>query len=70
MTEAYTLEQVLARLKLAPRSFYTLKKAGRLPMLEELKPRVGRRARYRADLIERWVSGQWEQPRAFFKRGR
>jgi hypothetical protein len=67
MTEArcYTVPEILTKLQMARRTFSTLKRAGKLPFLEELHPRLGRRARYRADLVDRYLSGAWGQPRAF-----
>jgi hypothetical protein len=61
----YTVPEVLAKLQMAHRTFMRLKSAGALPFLEELKPRLGRRARYRADLVDRYLSGEWGQPTAF-----
>jgi hypothetical protein len=63
----YTVAQLLGveLLNMPRRTFFTLKKAGRLPFLDELKPRLGRRIRYRADLVDRWLAGQWGQPRSF-----
>jgi excisionase family DNA binding protein len=61
----YTVADVLERLNLSRRTFYKLLAAGRLPFLEELRPRLGRRPRYRADLVDRYVAGQWGQPRSF-----
>lgn len=63
----YTVAQLLGvdLLNMPRRTFFTLKKAGRLPFLEELKPRIGRRLRYRADLVDRYLAGQWGQPRSF-----
>lgn len=61
----YTVAQVLERLQLPRRTFFTLKKAGQLPFLEELEPRIGRCIRYRADLIDRYLAGQWGHPRSF-----
>jgi hypothetical protein len=58
---------VLAKLQLSKTTFTTLKRAGKLPMLEELRPRLGRRVRYRADLIDRYLRGEW-QPVAAFRR--
>ena len=52
-------------LNMRRRTFYTLKAAGALPFLQELKPRLGRRIRYRADLVDRGLAGQWGQPRSF-----
>lgn len=63
----YTVAQLLSveLLNMPRRTFFTLKKAGQLPFLEELKPRIGRCARYRADLVDRYLDGQWGQPRSF-----
>lgn len=55
----YTVAQLLELLQLPRRSFFTLKKAGKIPCLEELKPRIGRRMRFRADLVDRWLENQW-----------
>jgi hypothetical protein len=63
----YTVAQLLGvdLLNMPRRTFFTLKRAGKLPFLEELKPRLGRRIRYRADLVDRWLAGQWGQSRHF-----
>jgi Helix-turn-helix domain len=61
----YTVPEVLAKLQMPKRTFTALKAAGKLPFLEELRPRLGRRVRYRADLIDRYLRGEWGQPRAF-----
>jgi hypothetical protein len=61
----YNVAQLLDLLQIPRRSFFTLKKAGRLPFLEELQPRLGRRARYRADLVDRYLAGEWGQSRHF-----
>lgn len=60
----YTVAQLLDILTLPRRTFFTLKKAGRLPFLEELRPRIGRRIRYRADLVDRYLSGEWRPLRS------
>jgi excisionase family DNA binding protein len=60
-----TTKQVCEALNLSASTFFDLKRAGKLPMVEELKPRLGRLVRYRADLIERYLAGQWGQPRSF-----
>lgn len=57
----YTVAQVCDTLKMSVRTFHRLKRAGRLPFLEELLPRAGRRALYRADLFDRYLAGQWGQ---------
>ena len=61
----YTTAQLLDLLQLPRRSFFSLKKAGKIPCLEELKPRIGRRARFRADLVDRYLENQWQRPLAF-----
>jgi hypothetical protein len=61
----YLLPQVLDKLQMPRATFFTLKRAGKLPCAQEIEPRLGRCARYRADLIDRWVAGQWGQPRSF-----
>ncbi len=61
----YTVPQVLALLQLKISSFTHLKKTGQLPFLEELQPRIGKRVRYRADLVDRYLAGQWGQSRTF-----
>ena len=63
----YTVAQLLGveLLNMPRRTFFTLKKAGKLPFLDELKPRLGRRMRYRAEPVDRWLAGQWGQPRSF-----
>jgi hypothetical protein len=66
----YTLADVLERLQLPRRTFFTLRRAGKLPFLEELTPRLGRRPRFRADLVDRYLAGQWGGPRAFTRHKR
>lgn len=61
----YTRREALARLKMAPSTFTRLKGLGKLPCVVELLPRLGHCARYRADLIDRWLAGQWRTPRSF-----
>jgi len=59
--KCYTVAQLLSAdlLNMPRRTFFTLKARGDLPFLEELKPRIGRRARFRADLVDRWLANQW-----------
>jgi hypothetical protein len=56
---------VREKLQLPRRTFFKLKKAGQLPMLEELRPRIGRTTRYRADLIDRYLEGRFQVVRSF-----
>jgi hypothetical protein len=65
----YTIAELLKpeMLDIPRRTFFELKANGKLPFLEELRPRLGRRVRYRADLVDRWLAGQWGRPRAFGK---
>lgn len=62
----YTIPQILEKLQMAKSTFNTLRRAGKLPFLEELKPRLGRMPRYRADLVDRYLAGEWGQARPFF----
>jgi hypothetical protein len=59
----YTAREIQQRHKMSRTTFNDLKRAGKLPFLEELKPRLGGVIRYRADLVERYLAGQWGQPR-------
>lgn len=61
----YSVAQLLEKLDMARRTFFRLKHAHELPFLEELKPRLGRRLRFRADLVDRYIEGRWQQPRTF-----
>lgn len=60
----YTVKQLLEKLQLSRTSFFRLRRAGQLPFLEELRPRLGRTPRYRADLVDRYLSNTWGGPRA------
>lgn len=72
MAEArcYTIAQILERLQISKQTFVRQRKAGTLPFLEELRPRIGRRPRYRADLIDRYLAGEWQRPAFVFGRKR
>lgn len=61
----YTTSQVLARLQMPRSTFFTLKRQGQIPCLEELHPRLGRVVRYRAEPIDKFLDGQWGQSRFF-----
>jgi hypothetical protein len=61
----YTATQLFDLLHMSRSTFFELRRAGKLPFLEELKPRLGGRARYRADLVDRYLSGDWGKPRSF-----
>jgi len=61
----YTVPEVLAKLQMAQTTFTRLKSEGKLPFLEELQPRLGRKVRYRADLVDRYLENAWNRPRAF-----
>jgi len=68
--KCYTVAQLLSAdlLNMPRRTFFTLKARGDLPFLEELKPRIGRRARFRADLVDRWLANQWGPARSVASR--
>lgn len=57
----YTVAQVLARVSMSRSTFYRLLKAGELPFLEEVQPRLGRCARYRADLVEDYIANTFNR---------
>ena len=61
----YTVEMLLEKLSMSRSTFFELKRTGQLPFLEELRPRLGRRLHFRADLVDRYLAGQWIGPRAF-----
>jgi len=65
MTRCYTVPELLTALQLSRSRFYVLLAQGQLPFLEELQPRIGGRRRYRAELVDRYLAGQWGQPRSF-----
>jgi predicted DNA-binding transcriptional regulator AlpA len=58
----YDVPEILAKLGMPERTFYRLRTLGQLPFLEELSPRLGRRRRYRADLVDAYLRNEW-QPR-------
>jgi hypothetical protein len=63
----YTVAQLLGPdlLNMTRRTFFRLRAKGELPFLVEVEPRAGRVIRYRADLVDRYLAGQWQQPRSF-----
>lgn len=67
-TRCYTIGQVLEKLGMSRRTFFRLRACGQLPCVEELRPRLGRIVRYRADLIDRYLdnaylrTGEMRQP--------
>lgn len=58
----YTLAEVCDALRMGRRAFYVARKAGRLPFVEELRPRIGG-PRFRADLIDRYLDNKYTGPR-------
>ena len=65
MMRCYLLPDILERLQMSETTFHRLRRAGKLPFLEELRPRLGRIARFRADLVDRYLEGRWDAPRSF-----
>ena len=63
----YTVADLLDLLQMPERTFSGLKKTGRLPFVQELVPRLGKRARFQADLVDRYLAGQWGQSQSFGK---
>jgi Helix-turn-helix domain len=66
----YTFAEVLEKLRLPKGTFHDLRKRGKLPFVEELRPRLGKHARYRADLIDRYLSGEWGRATLLASHGR
>lgn len=66
----YVVPQILELLQVSRRTFARQRKAGALPFLEELRPRIGRRPRYRADLVDQYLRGEWGRPSLVFGRKR
>ena len=60
----YTVAQLLVELQLSRSSFFELKAAGKLPFLEELQPRIGRQARFRAEPIDRYLENRFSMARS------
>lgn len=61
----YLLPDVLEKLQMSETTYHRLRRAGKLPFLEELRPRLGRIVRFRADLVDKYLDGRWDSPRAF-----
>ena len=59
----YTVGQLVHKLSITPSAFSHLKKAGKLPFLEELLPRLGHTVRYRAEPIDRYLANGWAASR-------
>jgi hypothetical protein len=55
----YTIADLLIALKVSRRNFYRMRQSGAAPFLEEIKPRLGRMPRYRADLVDRYLANEW-----------
>lgn len=54
----YSTRQILSFLGISKSTFFTWKKSHRLPWLVALDTPVGCAARYRADLVDRFLDGQ------------
>lgn len=50
-TRCYTVKQLLEKLGMKRSTFHELRLAGKIPFLEELRPRLGRSPRFRADRL-------------------
>ena len=58
-SRAYTVADICALLQISRAAFYQFKASGQLPFVEELRPRIGRCVRFRADLIDRYLANEW-----------
>lgn len=63
----YLVSQLLGEnlLNMSRRTFFRLRAQGQLPFLVEALPRSGRLIRYRAEPVDRYLAGQWQQSRSF-----
>ena len=61
----YLIPELLERLHMSKQTFVRQRKAGALPFLEELRPRIGL-CPYRADLVDRYLAGEWGRTAAAF----
>lgn len=60
---AYTVPQILEKLGDMPvTTFRDLRRQGKMPFLEEILPRLGKHPRYRSDLVDRYLAGEWRRP--------
>lgn len=59
----YLQTEVLALLKMPRSTFHRKRQIGGLPFLEEIKPRVSKQVRYRAEPIDRYLEGRWRRSR-------
>ena len=64
----YTVAEVRAKLKLSLSTFHRLRRLGQLPFLDELRPRLGKVPRYRAEPVDRYLANQWGRPRLLSRR--
>lgn len=60
----YTLAAARAKLQLSRSTFFAMRKAGQLPLIE-LLPRLGRSPRYHALPIDRYLAGRGIARRAW-----
>jgi hypothetical protein len=63
----YTVAQLLELLQMPASTFANLKRAGKLPFLDELQPRLGKHARYRAEPVDRYLENQLATRRSSFR---
>lgn len=65
MPRCYRKADLLQLLQMSERTFERLRRDGRLPFLDELRPRLGRVIRYRCEPVDRYLANQATAPRAF-----
>jgi len=58
-SRCYTVAQLLVLLQMPKTTFERLLRQHDLPFLVELLPRLGHNRRYRADLVDQYLAGQW-----------
>jgi len=67
---SYTVDQLAQKLSMTRSTFLHLKKAGKLPFLEELRQHLGQAVRYRSEPIERYFANGWAVGRQHIRKTR
>jgi hypothetical protein len=57
----YLAAEVCDLLKMKASTFLNLKAQGKLPFLHEIRPRLGKHARYKAEPVDRYLRGEWTE---------
>ena len=58
-THFYLTAELLTKLEMSRSTFDDLRKRGKLPFIEEIKPRIGRKIRWRREPVDRYLASNW-----------